>query len=176
MKSKYFGMLVSVAAALGPLTPVQAQDLKLSALTPQDFAFCLNSEALLVISATSSTETGVVITNVGNSLTNTSGKIVVAANNYYGKGAGGFWTSGMGTFTLAAGSCYNVNSMNKPTPPNPSIPWTCAATTGAASQAGATFTGVISTPTQVTPIATGYALAGVTSTLNNAPVISCPLN
>ncbi|SIP96264.1 hypothetical protein SAMN05880590_101463 [Rhizobium sp. RU35A] len=174
MKSKYFGMLVSVAAALGPLTPVQAQELKLSALPPQDFAFCLNSDATIVISATAANETGVVVTNVGNALTNQSGTITIAANNFYGKGAGGAWKSDMGQFQLPGGSCYNVSMMNKTTAPNPSTPWTCASTSGTPSQAGATITGVVTTQTQIAPIASAYILAGVSSTLNNAKVMNCP--
>ncbi|MBK1836909.1 hypothetical protein JHL17_05740 [Azospirillum sp. YIM B02556] len=145
----------------------------LSALPPQNFAFCLNTDATVVISDTVATEVGVVITNVGNGLTNTSGSVVVAANNFYGKGAGSEWRSAMGQFSLAGGNCYNIASMNKTTSPSGTA-WTCALTSGAASGAGATITGVISTQTQVTPIASGYVMAGVSATLNNAPSVNCP--
>lgn len=174
MKSSAFIAMSSVAAILMTTgTAFAADSVTLSALPVQDFAFCLSSDAQVTLSDTSASEVGVVITNVGNALTNKSGKVVVAANNFYGKGAGSEWTSGMGVFNLAGGSCYNVASMNKTTSPG-AAPWACASTSGAASGAGATLTGLISTQTQVQPIFNGYVLAGVTSTLNNAPVVNCP--
>lgn len=145
----------------------------LAALPAEDFAFCLNTDASFIVASQVATEVGVVVTNVGNSLTNRSGTIVVAANNFYGRGAGSEWKSDMGHFNLAGGTCYNVASMNKTTSPG-GTPWTCASTSGAASGAGATVTGIISTQTQVTPIASGYVVAGVASTLNNAPLVNCP--
>jgi hypothetical protein len=151
----------------------QSKAIALAALPAQDFAFCLNTDASVIVSSQVATEVGVVITNVGNSLTNKTGAVVVAANNFYGKGAGSEWTSSMGQFALAGGNCYNFASMNKVTSPSGSA-WTCAATSGAASEAGATVTGLISTQTQVTPIATGYVVAGVSATLNNAPIVNCP--
>lgn len=162
------------AAILMACTSLSSAQVKLMALPPQNFAFCLNTDAAVVVSDTVATEVGVVITNVGNSLTNTSGSVVVAANNYYGKGAGGEWKSAMGQFTLPGGNCYNVGTMNKTTSPSGATAWTCGSTSGAASGAGATITGVISTQTQITPIASGYVLAGVASTLNNAPKVNCP--
>lgn len=165
----------SIAAVLSTVGVVNAQGkpVVLSALPAQDFAFCLNTDAAVIVSDSVATEVGVVITNVGNSLTNKSGTVVVAANNYYGKGAGGEWKSAMGQFTLAGGNCFNVATMNKTTSPS-GTNWTCASTSGAASGAGATITGMISTQTQVTPIATAYVLAGVSSTLNGAPLVNCP--
>jgi|AGTN01.3.fsa_nt_gi hypothetical protein len=176
MKSFFFSVGLSVAAILSAASAANAQGkaVTLSALTPQDFAFCLNTDAAVVVSNSVATEVGVVITNVGNSLTNSSGTVVVAANNFYGKGAGSEWKSGMGQFTLAGGNCFNVATMNKTTPPNVSGGWICASTSGAASGAGATITGLISTQTQVTPIASAYVVAGVSSTLNNAPLVNCP--
>lgn len=175
MKSLLLIASLSIAAVLSTVGTASAQATPqiLSALPKQDFAFCLNTDAAIIISDTVATEVGVVVTNVGNSLTNTSGTVVVAANNYYGKGAGGEWKTNFGQFTLAGGNCFNVSMMNKTTSPSGSS-WTCASTSGAASGAGATITGVIATQTQVTPIATAYVLAGVSSTLNNAPVVNCP--
>ena len=167
------GLSVAVVLSAVGVANAQSTPTALSALPKQNFAFCLNTDAAVVISDTVATEVGIVITNVGNSLTNTSGTVVVAANNYYGKGAGSEWKSNTGQFTLAGGNCFNVATMNKTTSPG-STGWTCASTNGAASGAGATITGVISTQTQVTPIATAYVLAGVSSTLNNAPVVNCP--
>lgn len=163
-----------MGATLAPLGHAQSADLKLAALPASNFAFCLASDAIFVAGATSATETGIVVTNVGNSLTNTSGKVVVAANNFYKNGAGGEWTSNTGQFTLPGGTCYNVATMMKSTSPNGGTAWTCAATSGAASNAGATISGLISTQTQILNIATGYVTAGVSSTLNNAPTVNCP--
>lgn len=148
--------------------------ISLKALPAEDFAFCLNTDASFIVSSQVASEVGVVVTNVGNNLTNKSGTVVVAANNFYGKGAGSEWKSNMGQFNLAGGTCYNIASMNKTTSPNGGVAWTCASTSGAASGAGATVTGIISTQTQVTPIASGYVVAGVGSTLNNAPLVNCP--
>ncbi|MFV3130540.1 hypothetical protein [Niveispirillum sp. KHB5.9] len=163
----------AIIFATPAMVQAQTKPLSLAALPVQDFAFCLNTDAAVILSAQVATEVGVVITNVGNSLTNTSGTIVVAANNFYGKGAGSEWKTQMGQFNLPGGNCYNVSSMNKTTSPGPAT-WVCAATSGAASGAGATLTGIISTQTQVTPIASGYVVAGVSATLNNAPVVNCP--
>ncbi|MCJ8509222.1 hypothetical protein MUU53_14990 [Rhizobium lemnae] len=163
-----------MGATMAHVGHAQSADLKLAALPASDFAFCLASDAVFVAGATSATETGIVVTNVGNALTNTGGKVVVAANNFYKNGAGGEWTSNMGQFNLPGGSCYNVATMMKTTSPNGSTAWTCAATSGAASNAGATISGLISTQTQVLNIATGYVTAGVSSTLNNAPTVNCP--
>lgn len=175
MKSFIISLGLSVVTVLSGVSAANAQSktVTLSALPAQNFAFCLNTDASVAISDSVATEVGVVITNVGNSLTNKSGTVVVAANNYYGKGAGSEWKSAMGQFTLAGGNCFNVATMNKTTSPG-SANWTCASTNGAASGAGATITGVISTQTQVTPIASAYVLAGVSSTLNNAPLVNCP--
>jgi hypothetical protein len=176
MKSFFIAAGLSAVAILSiaGMANAQSKPLVLSALPSQDFAFCLNTDAAVIASDTVATEVGVVITNVGNNLTNTSGTVVVAANNYYGKGAGNEWKSGMGQFTLAGGSCYNVATMNKTTLPNGSVAWACGSTSGAASGAGATITGLISTQTQITPIASAYVLAGVSSTLNNAAKVNCP--
>lgn len=175
MKLSVFVVGLSIAGALSAASVAKAEDKGeiLAALTPENLAFCLNTDSSIIVTDQVATEVGVVITNVGNSLTNRSGAVVVAANNFYGKGAGSEWKSGMGRFNLAGGSCYNVASMNKPTPPGPA-PWTCAVTFGVASGAGATIAGVISTQTQVTPIATGYVVAGVSSTRDDAPVVNCP--
>lgn len=174
MKSFALATVFSIVAVLSAgAANAQPKPVVLSALPPQNFAFCLNTDATVILSDTVATEVGVVITNVGNGLTNTSGTVVVAANNFYGKGAGSEWKSAMGQFSLTGGNCYNVASMNKTTSPS-GTSWTCALTSGAASGAGATITGVISTQTQVTPIASGYVMAGVSSTLNNAPSVNCP--
>lgn len=176
MKSFLISAGLSVAAVLSivGMANAQGKPVVLSALPPQDFAFCLNTDAAVIASDQVATEVGVVITNVGNSLTNTSGTVVVAANNNFGKGAGSEWKSGMGQFTLPGGNCYNIATMNKTTLPNGNIGWVCGSTNGAASGAGATITGLIATQTQVTPIASAYVLAGVSSTLNNAPKVNCP--
>ncbi len=174
MKTFAFATVFSIVAVLSAgAANAQSGPVTLSALPPQNFAFCLNTDATVVISDTVANEVGVVITNVGNSLINTSGSVVVAANNFYGKGAGSEWKSAMGQFTLPGGNCYNVASMNKTTSPGGTA-WTCALTSGAASGAGATITGVISTQTQVTPIASAYVTAGISSTLNGAPKVNCP--
>jgi hypothetical protein len=173
MKNTYVFALSMVALLASGAANAQSKAIALAALPAQDFAFCLNTDATVIVSSQVATEVGVVITNVGNSLTNKSGTIVVAANNFYGNGAGSEWKSSMGQFGLAGGNCYNVASMNKTTSPSGSS-WICAATSGAASEAGATVTGLISTQTQVTPIATGYVVAGVSATLNNAPIVNCP--
>ncbi|CCG06726.1 hypothetical protein [Pararhodospirillum photometricum] len=175
MKALVLAVGCSALALLTGLGVAQAASgqVKLTSLPAQNFAFCLNSSGTLVLSDQASTEVGVIVTNVGNSLTNTSGSIVVAANNYYGKGAGGSWKSGMGQFTLPGGNCYNVASMNKTTGPNGSTVWKCASTSGSPSAAGATMSGLVSTETQLTPIFTGMMMAGVASTLNGAPNINC---
>jgi len=172
MKTLLFAACCSVASLFGVATTANAAE-TLSALKAEDFAFCLHTDAGIIISDSVATEVGVVVTDIGNNLTGTSGTIVIAANNFYGKGAGGEWKSAMGRFDLAGGHCYSIATMNKTTSPSAGMAWTCAATNGAASAAGATITGVISTQTQVTPIATAYVLAGVSSTLNNAPVVNC---
>jgi hypothetical protein len=174
MMSKLVSFGVSAAIILSAAGAAAAENkvVALAALPAQNFSFCLNTDASIVISDSVATEVGVVVTNVGNNLTNTSGTVVVAANNYYGKGAGSEWKSAMGQFNLAGGNCFNVATMNKTTSPG-STGWTCASTNGAASGAGATITGVISTQTQVTPIASAYVVAGVSSTLNNAPIVNC---
>lgn len=174
MKSSAFIAMSSAAALmLTTGTAFAADSVTLSALPVQNFAFCLSSDAPLTLSDTLATEVGVVVTNVGNSLTNNTGKIVVAANNFYGKGAGSEWTSTMGVFNLAGGNCYNVASMNKTTSPG-AAPWNCASTSGAASGSGATMTGLVSAQTQVQTIFNGILPSGVSSTLNNAPVVNCP--
>jgi hypothetical protein len=175
MKKLFVTSLASLlGATMAFVGHAQSADLKLSALPASDFAFCLASDAVFVAGATSATETGLVVTNVGNAMTNTSGKVVVAANNFYKNGAGGEWSSNMGQFSLPGGTCYNVSTMMKTTSPNGGTAWTCAATSGAASNAGATLSGLVSTQTQILNIATGYVTAGVSSTLNNAPIVNCP--
>lgn len=175
MKSILFATGLSLASILATTGAANAQTASLAALPAENFAFCLNTDAAILIGDQVATEVGVVITNVGNNLTNRSGSVVVAANNFYQKpGVGSEWEAGMGQFELQGGSCYNVASMNKTTSPNGGVAWTCASTSGAASGAGATITGLISTQTQLTPIASAYVLAGVSSTLNNAPLVNCP--
>lgn len=175
MKSFALSTIFSIAALLSAgVANAQQKPIALSALPSQNFAFCLSSDATVVVSTSLQTEVGVVITNVGNSQTNTSGNVVVAANNFYGNGAGGEWTSGMGPSTLTGGSCYNVAMMSKTTSPNGSTPWTCGQTTGTPTLTGATMSGLVTTTTQVTSVAAGYVVAGVSSTLNNAPSVNCP--
>jgi hypothetical protein len=175
MKSYFFAFRLSVATVLSAASFANAQSKPaiLSTLAAQNFAFCLSSNTSIVISDTVATEVGVVITNVGNSLTNTSGTVVVAANNFYNSGAGVEWTSGMGVFSLPGGSCYNAATMSKTTSPNGSTPWVCAVTSGGPSGAGAAFSGIASTQTQVTSIASASMTTGVSSTLNNAPIVNC---
>ncbi|UEM25199.1 hypothetical protein JL100_036070 (plasmid) [Skermanella mucosa] len=144
----------------------------------QDYAFCLNSNSTVSASATVASEVGVVITAIGNTLTNTSGTVVVAANNFYGKGAGTEWTSGMGTFTLTVptngGNCFNISTMNKTTTPNGGTQWTCAQTFGSQTGFGLNIDGFIMAQTGVTEVASVAVLGQVSSVLSPAAVVNCP--
>lgn len=174
MKSFALSTIFSIAALLSAgVANAQQKPIALSALPAQNFAFCLNNEATVVVSNTVATEVGVVITNIGNNQNSSSGTVVVAANNFYGNGAGSEWTSGMGQFSLAGGTCYNVAMMNKTTSPG-STPWTCGLTSGTATSAGTTISGLVTTPTQVTPIATGYVLGSISGTPGTGQTVNCP--
>ncbi|KAA0587717.1 hypothetical protein HUE56_25270 (plasmid) [Azospirillum oryzae] len=83
MKSFALSTIFSIAALLSAgVANAQQKPVVLSALPSQNFAFCLSSDATVVISTTLQNEVGVVVTNVGNSQTNTSGTVVVAANKF----------------------------------------------------------------------------------------------
>ncbi|WP_445682884.1 hypothetical protein [Radicibacter daui] len=175
MKSVLSVLALSLSFVLAAAGAARADlsALDLTSLPAKDFAFCVNTDATVILTPQLATEVGVVITNVGNSMSNTSGTIAVAADNFYGKGAGAFWKSGMGNFNLPGGNCYNVATMGKATSPNPNSPWTCALTSGAAVNAGANFSGVMSTQTQPEVVATGFVVSGISQFQNDAPVINC---
>ncbi|MCM2450900.1 hypothetical protein [Agrobacterium vitis] len=173
MNKIFIALLSGIATLAAPLAVANAAEaIVLATLPTQNFAFCTQSSTQVVLSSQVSTEVGIVIADVGNAATNSNGKVVIAANNKYKNGAGGEWTSNMGAFTLPA-SCYNVATMNKYTAPNGSTSWVCALTSGAASGAGAVFSGLVSQETTTTTIASGTTIAGVSVTLNSAPVINC---
>lgn len=176
MKSLLSVLALSLSFALSAVGVVRADTgaLSLAALPQQNFAFCTNTDATVTVSAQLATEVGIVIANVGNAITNTKGSVVVAANNFYQNGAGSEWKSNMGSFTLPGGNCFNVAMMGKTTSPNSGNPWACASTSGSASNAGALFSGLVSTQTQLQTVGSGVVLSGVSQVLNAAPVINCP--
>ncbi len=162
MKPAVFAVELSIAAALSAASAAKAD--------AQDFAFCLFTDATVTVSAVAvkGLEVGVVITNVGDSLSNLSGPVVVAANNFFGKGAGSEWKSGMGQFALASGNCFNVASMQR----NNGSNVTCLVTRGAASDSEASIGGETSDGWM--PLANVQVVGGVRSWLNNAPLVHCP--
>lgn len=152
-----------------------AQNPRFLAQQPQDFAFCLGTTATVLAAPMGSNEIGMVISNIGNNITNGSGRVVVAANNKYGSGAGSEWTSDFTkAISLPGGSCYNIATMAKVAGPDGSVSWACGVTNGSPSGFGASFTGTVMTETQFLPIVAGQVQAGVTVSLNNAPVVNCP--
>ncbi len=174
MKSSVFALGLSIAAASTvSVAKAETKDEALAALTPQDFAFCLSVDATAFLAASIESEVGIVITNVGNYQNNASGTVVVAANNFYGNGAGSEWKSNMQKpFRLTGGSCYNVAMMSKPTGPSGNA-FTCAMTKGFATEAGVVFYGQISPVSgQTTTIAIGDADGRLSQQpLNGAPIV-----
>lgn len=167
---------LSIVAFMSAMGVANAQDgaVVFATLPASNFAFCLGTQASVMAAPLGSNEIGMVITNVGNSITNSSGTVVVAANNKYGADAGSEWKSNFNIpFSLSGGSCYNVATMAKIAGPSGNA-WNCGLTNGSASGSGASFNGTVFVETQYLPIVGGQVVAGVTATLNNAPVVNCP--
>lgn len=161
MKPSVFAFGLSIAAALSTASVAKAD--------AEDFAFCLNTDTNVNVDGGVGGEfpVGVVITNVGDSLNNTYGAVVVAANSFYGHGAGGEWKSGMGQFRLKGGSCYNVATFAM------SHEATCAVTSGVIAGPSAIIKSTLPA-WHGWEIASVMVLVGVSQSVNKAPVVNCP--
>ena len=81
---------------------------------------CLGAEVpnVTLSSVVTGMENAIVITDANNNP-------VIKADNYFGNGAGAYWTSGLPQTTTLQAGCYTFYFMTKPTTPAPSVNWLC---------------------------------------------------
>ena len=108
---------------------------------------------------------------VGIVITDSNDKPYVKANNFYGNGAGTYWTSKLpDKVTLQAG-CSNIYIMSKTTPPDTTVQWTCDGLSAMSSAMQSVVIGIV----PQTTIETGtVTVTGQTSSTKINTGAACP--
>jgi hypothetical protein len=87
-----------------------------------DVYFC--GQGIVNVQSASPNEVGMVISQATSPTSPST--IVAKMDNFYGKGAGGYWTSGLGQQTLSGGtSCWILAASSKQSNPSGASKWAC---------------------------------------------------
>lgn len=110
MKSPYVPVLLGLLA-LSTATPAHA-------LVVANNVICATQRPVKIqVSFNAAFENAIILTD------NSTGRVAMTFNNFYGRGAGNEWWAGAGTWVSRPGRCYSVRAQHKAGTANPNLPW-----------------------------------------------------